>query len=106
VARSFTTFTGGSGFLPSKFQGGAIQGQWRSVLYLSNPDGMSRQVRRGLLDDLAKLNEEHYAEFADPEIQTRISQLRDGLQGCRRACRSSSIFPRRARRPWRATGRM
>src|SRR3954464_2297169 len=70
----FYDFYWGSGFLPSKFQGVRFRGSGDPVLYLSNPDGMSREVRRGLLDDLARLNEEHYAEFADPEIATRISQ--------------------------------
>ena len=70
----FYDFYWGSGFLPSKFQGVRFRGSGDPVLYLSNPEGMSREVRRGLLDDLAKLNEVHYAEFADPEIATRISQ--------------------------------
>ena len=70
----FYDFYWGSGFLPSKFQGVRFRGSGDPVLYLSNPDGMSREVRRGLLDDLAKLNEQHYAEFGDPEIATRIAQ--------------------------------
>ena len=70
----FYDFYWGSGFLPSKFQGVRFRGSGDPVLYLSNPDGMSREVRRGLLDDLAKLNEEHAAEYADPEITTRIAQ--------------------------------
>ena len=70
----FYDFYWGSGFLPSKFQGVRFRGSGDPVLYLSNPDGMSRDVRRGLLDDLAKLNEQHYAEFGDPEIATRIAQ--------------------------------
>ncbi len=70
----FYDFYWASGFLPSKFQGTRFRGGGDPVLYLSNPDGMSREVRRGLLDDLAKLNEQHYAEFADPEIATRIAQ--------------------------------
>jgi hypothetical protein len=70
----FYDFYWGSGFLPSKYQGVRFRGSGDPVLYLSNPDGMSREVRRGLLDDLAKLNEQHYAEFADPEIATRIAQ--------------------------------
>jgi arylsulfatase A-like enzyme len=44
------------------------------VLYLSNPDGVSRELRRGLLDDLADLNAVKFQEAGDPEIQTRISQ--------------------------------
>jgi hypothetical protein len=43
-------------------------------LYLSNPDGMSREVRRGLLDGLAHLNEMKTEDFGDPEIATRIAQ--------------------------------
>lgn len=70
----FYDFYWGSGFLPSKYQGVRFRGSGDPVLYLSNPDGMSRAVRRGLLDDLAQLNEQHYAEFADPEIATRIAQ--------------------------------
>lgn len=70
----FYDFYWGSGFLPSKFQGVRFRGSGDPVLYLSNPEGMSREVRRGLLDDLAKLNEEHHREFADPEIVTRIAQ--------------------------------
>jgi len=70
----FYDFYWGAGFLPSKFQGVRFRGSGDPVLYLSNPEGMSREVRRGLLDDLASLNEQHYAEFADPEIATRIAQ--------------------------------
>jgi hypothetical protein len=76
----FYDFYWGSGFLPSKYQGVRFRGSGDPVLYLSNPDGMSREVRRGLLDDLARLNEEHYAEFADPEIVTRISQYEMAYQ--------------------------
>ena len=70
----FYDYYWGSGFLPSKYQGVRFRGGGDPVLYLSNPDGMSREVRRGLLDHLAQLNEQHYAEFADPEIVTRIAQ--------------------------------
>ena len=51
-----------------------FRGSGDPVLYLSNPDGMSRQVRRGLLDDLGRLNELKLREFGDPEIATRIAQ--------------------------------
>jgi hypothetical protein len=67
-------FYWGSGFLPTKYQGVRFRGSGDPVLYLSNPPGMSREVRRGLLDDLSALNEQHYAEFGDAEIVTRISQ--------------------------------
>jgi hypothetical protein len=70
----FYDFYWGSGFLPSKFQGVKFRGSGDPVLYLSNPDGMSREVRRGLLDDLGKMNEMALHEAGDPEIATRIAQ--------------------------------
>jgi len=70
----FYDFYWGSGFLPSKFQGVKFRGGSEPVLYLSNPDGMSREMRRGLLDDIAKLNELKLRDFGDPEIATRIAQ--------------------------------
>lgn len=70
----FYDFYWGSGFLPSKYQGVKFRGGGDPVLYLSNPSGLTREVRRELLDDLAKLNESHFAEMQDPEITTRIAQ--------------------------------
>ncbi|MHC4908395.1 MAG: DUF1501 domain-containing protein [Planctomycetota bacterium] len=64
----------GSGFLPSQHQGVKFRGGGDPVLYLSNPDGVPAHVRRGILDDLARLNELQRQHLADPEIDTRISQ--------------------------------
>ena len=70
----FYDYYWGSGFLPSKHQGVKFNSTGAPVPYLDNPTGMSRQGRRSLLDNLSKLNLEHYEEYGDPEIQTRISQ--------------------------------
>lgn len=70
----FYDYYWGSGFLASKFQGVKFRSEGDPVLYLSNPQGMSPEVRRGLLDDLAKLNDIRLKENGDPEIATRISQ--------------------------------
>lgn len=70
----FYDFYWGSGFLPSRFQGVKFRGSGDPVLYLSNPDGMTREMRRGLLDDLAQLNELKLRDYGDPEIATRIAQ--------------------------------
>ncbi len=70
----FYDFYWSAGFLPSRFQGVKFRGSGSPVLYLNNPDGMSRDVRRGLLDDLARLNELKLHDFGDPEIATRIAQ--------------------------------
>lgn len=70
----FYDFYWGSGFLPSKFQGVKFRGSGDPVLYLENPQGLSRETRRTQLDTLAQLNELRLQEFADPEISTRIAQ--------------------------------
>jgi hypothetical protein len=64
----------GSGFLPSKHQGTSFQSTGDPVLFLSNPKGVDRQVRRRMLDSLAQLNKKHHAEIGDPEIQTTVAQ--------------------------------
>ena len=64
----------GSGFLPSKFQGVKFRNKGDAVLYLSNPPGVDRETRRGTLDRLSSLNQRHFEDLGDPEIQTRISQ--------------------------------
>ncbi|MBT5708485.1 MAG: DUF1501 domain-containing protein, partial [Verrucomicrobia bacterium] len=70
----FYDFYWGSGFLPSEHQGVKFRGKGEPVLYLSNPKGVSQSMRRGLLDDLAKLNERQFQDFGDPEIASRIAQ--------------------------------
>jgi hypothetical protein len=70
----FYDYYWGSGFLPTRYQGVKLRGSGDPVLYLSNPEGMSREVRRGLLDDLARLNRIKLREHGDPEIATRIAQ--------------------------------
>ncbi|RFC45108.1 MAG: Protein of unknown function DUF1501 [Verrucomicrobia bacterium] len=70
----FYDFYWGSGFLPSRFQGSKFRGSRDPVLYLPNPEGISPQLRRGMLDDLAELNQTKFATAGDPEILTRIAQ--------------------------------
>lgn len=70
----FYDYYWGSGFLPTKFQGVKFRGSGDPVLYLQNPDGMSRQMRRDLLDDIGQLNAMNMEEYNDPEIETRIAQ--------------------------------
>jgi hypothetical protein len=64
----------GAGMLPSKHQGVALRSQGDPVLYLSNPTGISTTTRRRMLDTLARLNQKHLDEVADPETQARIAQ--------------------------------
>jgi hypothetical protein len=64
----------GSGFLSTRHQGVSMRSTGDPVLYLSNPAGVSPRMRRRMLDELAKLNQERFDEVGDPEIQSRISQ--------------------------------
>lgn len=70
----FYDYYWGSGFLPSKFQGVKFRGGSDPVLYLKNPEGMSQQMRREMLNDLEQLNQMNLKEYGDPEIATRIAQ--------------------------------
>ena len=64
----------GSGFLPSSHQGVKLRGSGDPVLYLSDPPGIDRALRRQMLDGIATLNQRQLAESGDPEITTRIAQ--------------------------------
>ncbi|MAG30848.1 MAG: sulfatase [Deltaproteobacteria bacterium] len=63
----------GSGFLPSVYQGVQCRSQGDPVLYLSDPSGMDRKVRRRSLDALRDLNSMQLP-LGDPETETRIAQ--------------------------------
>lgn len=63
-----------SGFLPSVHQGIQFRSQGDAVLFLSSPDGHSREDRRRVLDTLGQLNQEQFQATGDPEIETRIRQ--------------------------------
>ena len=64
----------GSGFLPSSHQGVKFRSSGDAVLYLSDPPGIDRDLRRKMLDGLAALNGQQLQQSGDPEIATRISQ--------------------------------
>ena len=64
----------GSGFLPSKHQGVKMRSSSDPVLYLKDPNGIDRSMRRRMLDRLAEINEEQFGQFGDPETRTRIAQ--------------------------------
>jgi hypothetical protein len=64
----------GSGFLPTVYQGVKLRGEGDPVLYLADPPGVDKSIRRKMLDDVAALNSTTHAEYQDPEIITRIQQ--------------------------------
>ena len=64
----------GSGFLPSVYQGVQCRTEGDPVLYLSDPEGMSRDVRKRSIDAINKINKLQHEEVGDPEILSRIGQ--------------------------------
>ncbi|MCZ6792059.1 MAG: DUF1501 domain-containing protein, partial [Planctomycetota bacterium] len=64
----------GSGFLPSRHQGVKMRSGAEPVLYLNDPPGIDRAMRRRMLDRIAMINESQFQELGDPEIRTRIAQ--------------------------------
>ena len=66
--------TFGAGFIPSVYQGVQCRSKGDPVLYLSDPKGMDRNMRRSSLDALKDLNETAEKDFGNPETLTRIAQ--------------------------------
>jgi hypothetical protein len=64
----------GAGYLPSVYQGVQCRSQGEPVLYLDDPPGISRSLRRRSLDALDRLNQKIAEETGDPETVTRIAQ--------------------------------
>jgi hypothetical protein len=63
----------GPGFLPSRFQGVQFYGTGDPVHYVRNPDGVSREQQRQLVDTINELNDIRNETVANPEIDTRVA---------------------------------
>jgi hypothetical protein len=64
----------GSGFLPSVYQGVQCRSEGDPVLFIKDPEGMDRDLRKASIDAINQVNAEQYKEYGDPEILSRISQ--------------------------------
>jgi hypothetical protein len=64
----------GCGFLPSAYQGVELRSKGEPVLFVRDPDGVTREIRRDTLDAIRSLNEIQYRDALDPEIEARIAQ--------------------------------
>ena len=64
----------GSGFLPSVYQGVQCRSEGDPVLFIKDPHGMSRDLRKASIEAINEANMQEYAEYNDPEILSRISQ--------------------------------
>ena len=63
-----------AGFLPSHHQGVRFRSDGTPVLYIDNPDGLTRPARRALLDALGRLAASQQEVSGDEEILSRVEQ--------------------------------
>lgn len=63
-----------SGFLSSEFAGVGLRSGGDPVLFLTDPNGVDRGVRRKMLDAVNEINRQTYEELGDPETNSRIAQ--------------------------------
>jgi uncharacterized protein (DUF1501 family) len=63
-----------AGFLSGQYAGVGLRTGADPVLFINNPDGVSIETRRTMLDALGQMNQITYQKLADPETKTRIAQ--------------------------------
>ncbi len=64
----------GSGFLPSVYQGVQCRSEGDPVLFLKDPDGMNRDLRKASIEAINAVNQQTFEEFKDPETLARMAQ--------------------------------
>jgi uncharacterized protein (DUF1501 family) len=64
----------GSGFLPSVHQGVQCRSSGDPILYVGDPEGLPRDLRRDSLDALTRLNQLQCERMGDPETLARVAQ--------------------------------
>ena len=64
----------GSGFLPSVYQGVQCRSEGDPVLFIDDPEGIDRDLKKASIDAINKVNLSSYDEFGDPETLSRIAQ--------------------------------
>ena len=64
----------GSGWLPSQHQGVQFRSGKSPVLYLNNPDGISPETRRTMLDALRDLHQHNAERLGEADVDARIAQ--------------------------------
>jgi hypothetical protein len=63
-----------SGFLSSEYAGVGLRSAGDPVLFLTDPQGVDREVRRKMLDAVNEMNRQTAEELGDPETNSRIAQ--------------------------------
>ncbi|MCK0147995.1 DUF1501 domain-containing protein [Arenibacter sp. F26102] len=64
----------GSGFLPSVYQGVQCRSKGDPVLYIDDPKGITRNLKKSTIDAINNINRKEFNEYSDPEILARINQ--------------------------------
>lgn len=64
----------GSGFLPSVYQGVQCRSKGDPVLYLDDPKGISRNLKKQTIEAINKINKQEFNNYSDPETLARINQ--------------------------------
>lgn len=64
----------GSGFLPSVYQGVQCRSKGSPVLYLEDPSGIPRDLKKSVITSINQINSEEFDHYGDPEILARINQ--------------------------------
>ena len=63
-----------SGYMSPEYSAVALRSGNEPVLYIQDPKGVGRDVRRVMIDGVNDLNRQLFERVGDPEINTRISQ--------------------------------
>jgi hypothetical protein len=63
-----------SGFLPGQHAGVSFRTAGDPILYINDPPGVPREIRRASLDGVRALNEMNFQQLGDPQTETRIEQ--------------------------------
>ena len=63
-----------NGFLDATHQGVQFSNSEDPVLYLKDPESMSRSERRKMIDQIAAMNDLSMQQFNDPEIAAKVKQ--------------------------------
>ena len=64
----------GSGFMPSVHEGVQCRQEGDPILFVENPDGLPRDVRKQQMEALERLNEKNAEEFGDEQTLSRVEQ--------------------------------
>ena len=83
-----------SGFLPSSYAGVPFRKSGDPILYLSNPQGVSRESQRLSLETLRHLNVENQERSGDPQIASRMANLRTCVPDAGIRSRTARFFRR------------